>query len=129
MLCVAASSAAVVGAVLAQSLQDAPVPAEISLVLENGVLKLRDDNGHSLYVFERDPPGSSVCVGQCASEWPPVAAPQDAHRIGDWTPVHRSDGSVQWAYKGKPVYTFRGDTAAGQTNGAEKGGVWHLLAP
>jgi predicted lipoprotein with Yx(FWY)xxD motif len=113
----------------APSLQDAPLPAEISLVLENGALKLRDDNGYSLYLFDRDPPGSSLCEGPCASEWPPVAAPQDAHQIGDWTPVHRTDGTMQWAYKGKPVYTYRGDTGAGQTNGAGKGGVWRLLAP
>jgi predicted lipoprotein with Yx(FWY)xxD motif len=128
-LCVAALAWALSGAVLAQSLQDAPVPAAISLVQENGVLKLRDDDGHSLYVNDRDPVGRSVCVDQCASEWPPVVAPQDAHRIGDWTPVHRTDGSLQWAYKGKPVYTFRGDTTAGEANGAGKGGVWHVLAP
>ena len=113
----------------AQSLQDAPLPAEISLVQESGALKLRDDNGLSLYVFDRDPIGRSICVGPCASEWPPVVAPQDAHQIGDWTPVHRTDGTMQWAYKGKPVYTFRGDTAAGQTNGAGRGGGWRLLAP
>jgi predicted lipoprotein with Yx(FWY)xxD motif len=112
-----------------ESLADAPLPAEISLVQENGVLKLRDDNGYSLYVFDRDPLGKSTCVGSCASEWPPVVAPQDAHRIGDWTPVHRTDGAMQWAYKGKPVYTYRGDTGAGQTNGAGKGGLWRLLAP
>lgn len=113
----------------ADNLADAPLPAEISLVQENGVLKLRDDNGYSLYVFDRDPLGKSACVKQCASEWPPVVAPHDAHRIGDWTPVHRTDGTMQWAYKGKPVYTYRGDTAAGQTNGAGRGGLWRLLAP
>ncbi len=59
----------------------------------------------------------------------PVAAPQDAHQIGDWTPIRRPDGTLQWAYKGKPVYTFSGDTAAGQTHGAGVGGVWRLLVP
>ena len=116
-------------AALATNLLDAPLPAAISLVKENGVLKFCDDDGHSLYVYDRDPAGSSVCVGQCAKKWPPVAAPQDAHQIGDWTPIRRTDGSLQWAYKGKPVYIFSGDTAAGQANGASLGGVWHLLAP
>jgi predicted lipoprotein with Yx(FWY)xxD motif len=120
LLCVAA---------LAPSLRDAPVPAEISLVDEDGVLKLRDDDGHSLYVNDRDPAGSSVCVGDCAREWPPVSAPQDAHKIGDWTPIRRTDGSLQWAYKGKPVYIFSGDRDAGQANGAGRGGGWRLLAP
>jgi predicted lipoprotein with Yx(FWY)xxD motif len=116
-------------AALALSLRDAPVPVAISLMEYAGVLKFCDDNGHSLYVYDRDPAGSSVCVGQCASMWPPVAAPQDARRIGDWTPTRRTDGSSQWAYKGKPVYTFSGDTAAGQANGASMGGVWRLLTP
>ena len=116
-------------AALASTLRDAPVPAAISLLEDNGMWKYCDDDGHSLYVYERDPAGSSVCTGQCASKWPPVAAPQDAHRIGDWIPIRRPDGTLQWAYKGKPVYTFSGDTAAGQTNGAGQGGVWRLLVP
>jgi len=110
-------------------LRDAPVPAAISLIEENGALKFSDDEGHSLYVYERDPKGKSVCVGQCAKQWPPVAAPSDAHQIGDWAPIARPDGSLQWAYRGKPVYTFGGDTAAGQANGAGIDGVWRLLAP
>lgn len=116
-------------AALAASLRDAPVPAAISLLEDSGALKFCDDEGRSLYVYDRDPAGSSVCVGPCANTWPPVAAPQDADQIGDWTPIRRTDGSLQWAYKGKPVYTFSGDTAAGQTNGRGLGGVWHLLAP
>jgi hypothetical protein len=35
-------------AALAAGLQDAPVPAAISLVKDNGVLKFCDDDGHSL---------------------------------------------------------------------------------
>jgi predicted lipoprotein with Yx(FWY)xxD motif len=129
ILCIALLTWTLTSAAQAQSLQDAPLPVAISLIEENGAFKLRDGNGNSLYVLDRDPLGRSVCVGQCALEWPPVVAPQDAHRIGDWTPVHRTDGTMQWAYKGKPVYTFRGDTAAGQTNGAGRDGVWRLLAP
>jgi predicted lipoprotein with Yx(FWY)xxD motif len=129
MWCVAALAWVFATPTLAQGLRDAPVPAAISLVEENGALKFRDDGGQSLYIYDRDPAGSSVCVGLCASEWPPVVAPQDAHPLGDWTPIRRTDGSLQWAYKGKPVYTYRGDTEAGQANGAERGGVWHVLAP
>jgi predicted lipoprotein with Yx(FWY)xxD motif len=122
-------SLTLMAAALAPSLQDAPVPAAISLVLENGVLKFRDDNGFSLYVFDHDPAGSSICVDQCATDWPPILAPQDAHRLGDWTPIHRIEGTLQWAYKGKPVYRFSGDTAAGQTNGAGSQGLWRLIVP
>jgi predicted lipoprotein with Yx(FWY)xxD motif len=111
------------------NLTDAPVPVAISLVQANGAWKFCDDEGHSLYVYERDPKGSSACVGECAKQFPPVAAPQDAHQIGDWTPIRRTDGTLQWAYKGKPVYTFAGDTAAGQANGLGLGSVWRLVLP
>jgi predicted lipoprotein with Yx(FWY)xxD motif len=114
---------------LTSSLRDSPVPASISLIEDQGVFKFCDDEGHSLYVYALDVDGRSHCVDRCAKEWPPVAAPQDAHPIGDWTPIRRADGSLQWAYKSKPVYTYSGDSAAGQANGAGLGTVWHLLNP
>jgi predicted lipoprotein with Yx(FWY)xxD motif len=61
--------------------------------------------------------------------WPPVVAPDGVHQIGDWIPVRRADNSLQWAYKNKPVYTYRGDTQPGQSNGAGVDGVWRLLRP
>lgn len=114
---------------LAGSLEDAPLPAAISLVRENGSLNFRDDNGQSLYTFDRDTSGHSACDGSCTTTWPPVAAPDGAHPIGDWTPVRRADNSLQWAYKDRPVYTYRGDVEPGQTNGDGAGGVWRLLRP
>jgi predicted lipoprotein with Yx(FWY)xxD motif len=33
--------------------------------------------------------------------------------IGDWKVITRDDGSKQWAYKGKPIYYFVVDKAAG----------------
>jgi predicted lipoprotein with Yx(FWY)xxD motif len=114
---------------LATSIRDSPVPAAISLLEDNGAFRFCDDEGRSIYVYDLDPPGGSVCTGQCAGKWPPIAAPQGATRIGDWMPIRRPDGILQWAYKGRPVYTFSGDTAAGQANGAGQGGVWRLLVP
>lgn len=116
-------------AAFAQSPADAPLPVAISLVQVEGAWAFRDDNGMALYTFDRDTPGASACNGGCATAWPPIAAPADAHQIGDWTPVRREDGTMQWAYKGKPVYLYQGDTAAGQTNGEGMGGVWHLVRP
>jgi predicted lipoprotein with Yx(FWY)xxD motif len=129
LLLAAVLACSLAGAAYAQSPADAPLPVEISLVQENGGFAFRDDNGMALYTFDRDPDGASACNGGCAAAWPPVAAPAGAHAIGDWAPVTRADGSLQWAYKGKPVYRYQGDTVAGQTNGEGMGGAWRLVRP
>ncbi|MGE4063155.1 MAG: hypothetical protein AB7E79_07280 [Rhodospirillaceae bacterium] len=59
-----------------------------------------------LYTFEGDAPGKSNCDAVCAAVWPIIRAPDNAQPTGDWTVVQRDDGRKQWAYKGKPVYTF-----------------------
>ena len=64
-------------------------------------------NGMTLYTFDKDVAGSgkSVCNGPCATAWPPMMAPADGKSGGDWTVITRDDGSKQWAYGGKPLYT------------------------
>jgi predicted lipoprotein with Yx(FWY)xxD motif len=59
-----------------------------------------------LYIFEGDEHGKSNCDAVCAAVWPIIRAPENAMPTGDWTVVQRADGRKQWAYKGKPVYTF-----------------------
>lgn len=117
------------GAALAQTdPADAPLPAAVSLVRTNGAYSFRDDEGRALYFYDRDTAGRSNCDGQCAVAWPPIAAPADAHQIGDWTPVRRSDGSNQWAYRGRPIYRFARDADASQASGASVPG-WRVAAP
>ena len=51
---------------------------------------------------------------------------------GTLTTITRSDGSMQAAYDGHPLYTHVGDTAPGQANrnGLNlSGGVWHEVTP
>lgn len=120
---------ALTGSALAQSPEDAPLPVAVSLVRgESGGYSFRDDEGRALYFFDRDTVGQSNCNGQCATAWPPVAAPADARTIGDWTPVRRVDGTSQWAYRGKPVYRFASDADASQASGASVPG-WRVAAP
>ncbi len=38
--------------------------------------------------------------------------------------IARSDDSMQVAYLGRPLYTFSGDTAAGQNNGQAVNDIW-----
>ena len=66
--------------------------------------------------------GNLKCTGSCLSFWLPVTA-SSAHLTSSGLPgkigtIHRSDdGKTQLTYNGKPLYTFRLDTAAGQAHG------------
>jgi len=82
--------------------------------------------GFVLYVFDQDEPGKSNCNGDCATAWPPFAVEPGARETQDFTAVERADGTRQWAYKGKALYTFAGDTKAGTSLGDGRGGVWHV---
>ena len=97
-------------------------PAQTS----NGMLV--GPNGMTLYTFDKDTAGTgkSACSGPCATAWPPLMAPADAKAEGDWSVITRDDGAKQWAYKGKPLYYFQKDTAAGDKNGDNMRDVWHI---
>ena len=90
-----------------------------------------DDKGMTLYTFDKDAGGKSACNGPCVEAWPPLMAADDAKPTADMTIVVRDDGKKMWAYKGKPLYTFKkGDTAPGQTNGdGFLNGAWHVAKP
>ncbi len=99
-------------------------PAQTTTV--DGQTVYADAQGMTLYTFDRDEAGKSNCDGDCAVRWPPFMAEAGATAEGDWTVVERSDGTTMWAYKGKPLYTYEGDKAAGDATGDGVGGVWHL---
>jgi predicted lipoprotein with Yx(FWY)xxD motif len=90
---------------------------------------LVDINGMTLYVFDRDASGKSNCNGPCAVNWPPLVADTDAKAAGDFAFITRDDGRKQWAYKGKPLYTWSKDKNPGDTNGDGVNNVWHIAAP
>jgi predicted lipoprotein with Yx(FWY)xxD motif len=88
---------------------------------------LTDANGMTLYSFDKDTEGVSTCYEQCAINWPPALAEEGATAEGDFTLVERTDGTMQWAYKGMPLYLWKDDAAVGDTTGDGVGGVWHLV--
>jgi predicted lipoprotein with Yx(FWY)xxD motif len=91
---------------------------------------LTDAKGMSLYTFDKDFGGKSACNGPCATNWPVVKAEASDQASGDYTIITRDDGSKQWAYKGKPLYTFAKDQKAGDTTGdGFANGAWHLAQP
>ena len=103
-------------------------PGEVALVDEGprGSVYRSFPSGQRLYTFDGDAPGKSACTVGCAMAWPPVLAPSDAVTTGDWTIVTRSDGSRQWALKGKPVYT-RFHDAPDAPGGETVSTAWHLV--
>ena len=84
-----------------------------------------DAKGMTLYTFDKDAGGKSACNGPCATNWPPLMATGDAKASGDWTIVTRDDGSKQYAYKGKPLYTWTKDAKPGDKTGDGVNNAWH----
>lgn len=85
--------------------------------------------GMTLYTFDKDAEGKSVCNGPCATNWPPLMAGASDKAEGSWTIVTRDDGDKQWAYKGKPLYTWVKDQKPGDTTGDGVGKVWKIAKP
>jgi predicted lipoprotein with Yx(FWY)xxD motif len=91
---------------------------------------LVDSKGMTLYTFDKDAGGKSMCNGPCAENWPPLMASADAKASGDWTVVTRDDGKMMWAHKGKPLYGWKKDSAPGDTTGdGFNNGAWHIATP
>lgn len=90
---------------------------------------LTNNNGMTLYVFDSDPKGKSVCNDACAKNWPPLLVHEGDRMGGDYTTVVREDGRKQWAYKGKPLYLWIKDKKPGDQTGDGVNGVWHTAKP
>jgi len=97
---------------------------------------LVDAQGRTLYLFEADKGAMSACAGACAGVWPPLkttgkpiaGAGITASKLGS---TKRSDGSTEVTYNGHPLYTYTGDSSAGQTSGQaidEFGAEWYALS-
>lgn len=92
-------------------------------------------NGLALYTYDRDA-DTSNCYDTCAANWPPYTVKAGTSLMAgeglsstDLTTVKRTDGSLQLAYKGRLLYYFSNDKAAGDVKGNKVGGVWFLAKP
>ena len=98
---------------------------------------LVDDAGKTLYVWDRDTGPTSTCTGTCAVTWPPLVlptgttAPVAGPGVTSLTAAARPDDAtkMQVVFGGKPLYTYAGDTAPGETKGDGVGGTWHVAKP
>jgi predicted lipoprotein with Yx(FWY)xxD motif len=88
---------------------------------------LTDAKGMTLYTWDNDKEANkSSCNGMCLMNWPELKASATDRDVGEFKVITRDDGSKQWSYKGKPLYHFRMDAAAGDTKGEGRGMVWHI---
>jgi len=95
-----------------------------------GVTVLTNANGRTLYLFAPDTPETSACTGACAGYWPPVTGSPEAGPgvTGKLGTIKRPGGATQATYDGHPLYTYIGDSAAGQARGNKldlNGGYWY----
>jgi len=91
---------------------------------------LTDQKGMTLYTFDKDSQGKSACNGPCATNWPVLKAEASDKAEGAYSIITRDDGSKQWSYKGKPLYTFAKDQKPGDVTGdGFLNGAWHIAQP
>ena len=75
---------------------------------------LVDAKGMTLYTFDNDAGGKSVCNGPCATNWPPLMAGADAKPSGDWTIITRDDGAQAVGVQGQAAVPLGQGREAGR---------------
>lgn len=82
-----------------------------------------DAEGRTLYVQAEGT--RNPCMTRCGSDRRPLPAANFARPIGDWSVLEDPTGVRQWAWRGKPVFTYSGDRRAKDVEGATAG--WQAL--
>jgi predicted lipoprotein with Yx(FWY)xxD motif len=99
---------------------------------------LVNTKGRTLYVFMKDQHRHVTCTGSCARFWPPLkwksstkpkagGAAKSALLGSDKNPA----GGKVVTYNHWPLYTYSGDSAAGQAKGwnlSVNGGKWYVIS-
>lgn len=94
---------------------------------------LTDAAGLTLYYFDKDTPGVSVCSGKCLELWPVyysenLQAPTGTKQ-SDFGTMIRADGTKQSTYKGYPLYYYVTDKKRGDATGHDVNKVWFVIDP
>ena len=99
---------------------------------------LVNSKGRTLYVFMKDKQRKVTCTGSCASFWPPLKWSGSAKPKAGGAAKSNMLGSDKNPGGGKvvtynrwPLYTYSGDSGAGQANGWGtnlNGGKWYVIS-
>jgi predicted lipoprotein with Yx(FWY)xxD motif len=110
---------------------------QTATVTVNGqsVTVLTNAAGRTLYDLTADTPTSTACSRACTTIWFPLlatGAPSSATPLPHQVSVLTDANGQQVEYDDHLLYTFSGDTAAGQAQGEgiqSFGGTWHVVTP
>jgi predicted lipoprotein with Yx(FWY)xxD motif len=103
--------------------------AKEGTVASLGKTVLTNNAGRTLYSLSVEKHGNFICTGGCLATWKPLVVTAGTKPTGPATlgTVKRPDGRTQVTYKGRPLYTFKGDSKSGEANGEgiKDVGTWH----
>jgi predicted lipoprotein with Yx(FWY)xxD motif len=91
-----------------------PHPPGVTIVKAGDVYVLADHQGRALYTKKG---AAQNCDAECAQAYPVFAAPALAQGSGAWSISTDKIGTRQWTFKGKPLFTYEGDTKPGDRAG------------
>jgi len=99
-----------------------------------GKTVLTNKRGLTLYSLSVEKHGRFICkTKSCLASWHPLVVPAGTKPTGpvQLGTIKRPDGRVQVTYRGRPLYSFDGDTKAGEANGEgfKDVGTWHAASP
>lgn len=91
--------------------------------------------GDTVYEFTSDTAnsGKSTCYSGCDSTWLPVttsdANPSVKGVTGTVGTITRTGGAMQVTLDGMPLYTYSGDSKAGDVTGQGMNSTWYVVSP
>ncbi|HEX4668905.1 MAG TPA: hypothetical protein VH275_02870 [Solirubrobacterales bacterium] len=93
---------------------------------------LTTTRGRTLYSLSVETDGRFICTGSCLSTWHPLVVPSGVKPAGPVKlgTIERPDGRTQVTFKGRPLYSFAGDSKTGDAKGEgfKDVGTWHAAA-
>jgi predicted lipoprotein with Yx(FWY)xxD motif len=132
VLALALATAALLVPAVAGASQTTKVVAKKAPNMTLGKTILTTTKGRTLYSLSAETNGRFICTASCLSVWHPLVVrsgvkPTGPVKLGT---IKRPDGRTQVTFKGRPLYSFGGDTKNGQTNGEgiKDVGTWHAAS-
>lgn len=103
-----------------------PPPVSVREAIDLDALLLVDGQGRTLYryVGDMEDIADACATPACADRFTPLNAPELARASGRFSPLTRRDGITQWAFDGKPLFTFDDDLDPGTVRGMGLSARW-----